>query len=54
MIFKGASSVAENGAVSIPQSLPTASQEARRELEQPRANFSSLAALPNLFMSRLV
>jgi len=38
--------VVENGGVLFPQSLPTASQEARRELEQPRASFASLAALP--------
>jgi hypothetical protein len=38
--------IAENGGVSIPQSLPTASQEARRELERLQASFSSLAACP--------
>jgi len=49
MILMGASSVAENGGVSIPQSLPTASQEAWRELEQPGVGFSSFAAPPFIY-----
>ena len=40
--------ITENGAVSIPQSLLTASQEAWRELEQLRGSFASLAPRPHL------